>query len=56
MCGCRAPGPYPGDDEGHVEVFASLQPEAPWRGATQGDGVAAHFDPTSRELKRRAFL
>ncbi len=35
---------HPGDGQGHVEVFASLQPEAPWCLSRQGYCVIAHFE------------
>lgn len=34
--------PYPGNGEGHVEVLASLQAEAPWRRSGKCHSVSAH--------------
>lgn len=53
---------HPGDGQGHVEVFASLQPEAPWCRSWQGYCVIAHFEESlkwkssSRISKVLSFL
>lgn len=40
---------YPRDCKRHVEIFSSLQPEAPWCRSTQSYCVIAHFVESSDE-------
>lgn len=47
-------GSYPGDGEGHVEVLAPLQAEAPWGWPGEGHAVIAHV--LSKKKKKTLTL